>query len=134
MTSSPLLSLATPAICRPLETHSPAVSAYLIASFQPTIRVLATWGGSGPGINLATTSNDVSQLTEQLLQTDCPHRWLVKKHKDQKAVRVLMRLRRTDEEGVQMELGEIQATVTEDQKGSFWQMWQALISWKILQR
>jgi len=41
VTSSTLLSLATPAICR-LETHSTAVSAYLIASFQPTIRVLAT--------------------------------------------------------------------------------------------
>ena len=65
---------------------------------------------------------------------DHPHRWLVKKHKDQKAMQVLMKLRRSDKEGVEEELEEIQATVSENGKGNCWQMWQAFFNWKILQR
>ena len=58
----------------------------------------------------------------------------MKKHKDQKAMQVLMKLRRSDKEGVEEELEEIQATVSENGKGNCWQMWQAFFNWKILQR
>ena len=47
---------------------------------------------------------------------------------------VLMKLRRSDKAGVEEELEEIQATVSGSQKGNCWQMWQAFLNWKILQR
>lgn len=64
-------------------------------------------------------------------------RWLVKKHRDEKASRVLVRLRRTSPNEVKEELEEIQASVKESEMGgarAWWWAWRALLRWKIVER
>lgn len=64
-------------------------------------------------------------------------RWLVKKHHDEKASRVLVKLRHSSPDEVKEELEEIQASVKEselDGAKAWWWAWRALLRWKIIQR
>ena len=61
----------------------------------------------------------------------------MKRHKDEKASHVLVKLRRTSPEAVQEELEEIQMTVKESEVGgtrAWWWAWRALLRWRIVQR
>lgn len=65
------------------------------------------------------------------------YRWLVKKHRDEKASRVLVRLRRSSPEEVKPELEEIQASIKDSEMGgarAWWWAWRALLRWRIIQR
>ena len=61
----------------------------------------------------------------------------MKKHRDEKASRVLVRLRRTSPNEVKEELEEIQASVKESEMGgarAWWWAWRALLRWRIVER
>lgn len=64
------------------------------------------------------------------------YRWLVKKHKDSKASKVLSQIRRSSVEDVKEELKEIQQSVeeSEDVGKAWWWAWRALLSWRMVQR
>ena len=61
----------------------------------------------------------------------------MKKHHDEKASSVLVKLRRVSPEEVKEELEEIQSSVKESEVGgakAWWWAWRALLRWKIVQR
>ena len=61
----------------------------------------------------------------------------MKKHRDEKASCVLVKLRRTSPEEVKEELEEIQTSVKEGEVSgakAWWWAWRALLRWKIVQR
>ena len=61
----------------------------------------------------------------------------MKKHRDEKASRVLVKLRRTSPEEVKSELEEIQVSIRESEMGGarpWWWAWRALLRWRIIQR
>lgn len=66
----------------------------------------------------------------------CVCRWLVKKHKDVKASKVLSKLRRSSAEDVKEELTEIQESLKgSDVEGKpWWWAWMALLNWRMIQR
>ena len=59
------------------------------------------------------------------------------KHHDEKASRVLVKLRHVSPEEVKEELEEIQSSVKESEVGggkAWWWAWRALLRWKLVQR
>ena len=61
----------------------------------------------------------------------------MKKHRDEKASHVLVRLRRSSPEEVKPELEEIQASIKDSEMGgarAWWWAWRALLRWRIIQR
>ena len=61
----------------------------------------------------------------------------MKKHRDEKASRVLVKLRRTSPEEVRPELEEIQISVKKSEGSgarAWWWAWRALLRWRIIQR
>ena len=63
-------------------------------------------------------------------------RWLVKKHKDQRAARVLARMHYADETGdkVKEELREIQDAVEREGKDTTRDKLKTLFTWKVIHR
>jgi len=77
----------------------------------------------------------VRQVFHYLGFHDCTDtRWLVKKHREKKAAKVLARIYQTDEKGIEEELSGIEATVVNTEKGHFWQKLKVFRSWKFIQR
>ena len=61
-------------------------------------------------------------------------RWLVKKHRDLKAAKVLARIHQTAEKNVEEEIDAIRATVVKDEKQHVWHVLKLLFTWKCLHR
>lgn len=63
-------------------------------------------------------------------------RWLVKARRNEKALKVLARLRRSDVDGVQEELNEIQLSISGEAGGrpSRFVMWKKFLRWKMMKR
>lgn len=56
----------------------------------------------------------------------------MKKHRDEEASRVLVKLRRSSPEEVKPELEEIQTSIKESETGGARLWWRALLRWRII--
>jgi len=70
----------------------------------------------------------------QLIYCSTDIRWLVKKHREKKAAKVLSRIYQNDEKGIEEELSGIEASVVNAEKEHFLQKLKLFHSWKFIQR
>jgi len=68
---------------------------------------------------------------------NCSHihnRWLVTKHKDKQAAKVLARILHSDGKEVEEEISSIKAALATTENQHFWQTLRLFFSWKCIQR
>ena len=70
----------------------------------------------------------------QLIYCSTYIRWLVKKHREKKAAKVLSRIYQNDEKEIEEELSGIEASVVNTKKEHFLQKLKLFHSWKFIQR